>query len=67
MPVETDPRSRVAGDLFAVATSRLGVAGGSRWFFSGNPALGGSSPVQAIRDGRADDVKRALMNIAVVR
>lgn len=65
MPTQTDPRSALAGDLFDLACRRLGsVVAGSRWMFSSQPELAGCSPIQALKAGKIDDVKRALMAVS---
>ena len=63
MTVCTHPLSQSAGNLFDAACIRLGVVGASRWMFSGHEALGGRSPLQAIKLGRDDDARRLLLDL----
>lgn len=61
MPVFTHPLSRTAGDLFDQAAIKLGAPAASRWMMSGNDALGGDSPIQAIKNTGEDKVKRLIL------
>lgn len=63
MPVTTHPLSQTAADLLDLAIARLGVAPASTWMFTGLAALGGRSPIQAIKAGRLEDVKRVLLDL----
>ena len=60
MPVVTHPLSPIASDLFDLVAARIGVVKASFWMFAGNAALDGASPIQALKAGRVDDVKRAI-------
>ncbi len=64
MPTQTHPRSRIAGELFELATRMVGSAEASRFLFCGNAGLGGSTPIQALTAGYDDDVKRAILKLA---
>lgn len=61
MPVHTHPVATLAGDLYALARDRLGVIAGSAWFFSGNEALDGHSPLEMLKAGHIDRVKRLIL------
>lgn len=63
MPTQTHPTSRVAGDIFDIAIAKIGVIAASRFMFVGNPALDGSSPIEALRAGRHDAVSRVILDL----
>lgn len=67
MPTETHPQSRLAGELFDLAIRKIGVVDGSRFMFSANPYLDGTSPIEALKAGRDDAVKRAILNLGSQR
>jgi hypothetical protein len=61
MPVYTHPLSKAAGAIFDAAVARFGPPAASAWMFVGNEALDGLSPLQAIKAGMIEDVKRVLL------
>lgn len=63
MPTSTHPLSPIASDLFDLAAARIGVVKASFWMFAGCDALAGASPIQALKAGRIDDVKRAIFDL----
>lgn len=63
MTVTTHPLSRSAGTVFEDAVARIGPAAASNWMFCGNAELDGSSPLQAIKAGRIEDVKWLLFDL----
>jgi len=60
MPTQTHPQSRVAGDIFDHVKGILGAVEASRWMFTGNAALDGSSPIEVLKRGGVDDVRRVI-------
>jgi hypothetical protein len=65
MTVTTHPLSQAAGLIFDAAAARFGGAAGSAWMFSGHAELGGDSPLQAIKAGRIEDVRRVLLDVKI--
>lgn len=61
MPVESHPLSPVASAIYDMIAERIGYVAGSFWMFNANATLGNVSPIQAIKAGRIDDVKRAIL------
>jgi hypothetical protein len=64
MPTQTHPQSRVAGDIFDLVKRTIGAVEASRWMFTGNAALDGASPLEVLKCGDVDDVRRVIPKIA---
>ena len=53
----------VSATIFDQVAARIGAVAASAWMFSANANLGGRAPIQALREGDVDAVKRAMLRI----
>jgi hypothetical protein len=48
-----------ASDIYDLIRERLGSSAAYTWLLSASAALGGKSPIQAIKEGREEEVRAA--------
>ncbi|GAB9091680.1 MULTISPECIES: hypothetical protein [Bradyrhizobium] len=63
-PISTSPFALQAYELIKVLDPLVGVAEATFFMNRSNEMLGGITPVTAIKQGRLDDVKRAVRAVA---
>lgn len=59
-PISTSPLAMQAYELMQILDPIIGVVEATFFMNRGNELLGGDTPVSAMKDGRLDDVKRAV-------
>lgn len=64
-PISTSPKAMIAFDLMNILDPLVGVAEASFFMQRGNDLLGGTTPVSAIKEGRIDEVRRAVQAVAM--
>lgn len=63
-PISTSPLALQAYELMKILDPLVGVAEATFFMNRSNELLGGVTPVTAIKEGRLDDVKRAVRAVA---
>jgi hypothetical protein len=63
-PISTSPLAVQAFELMQILDPLIGVAETAFFMNRSNELLGGITPVTAIKEGRLDDVKRAIRAVA---
>ncbi|MHC2249991.1 hypothetical protein [Bradyrhizobium elkanii] len=63
-PISTSPLAMQAYELMKVLDPLVGVAEATFFMNRSNELLGGITPISAIKEGRLDDVKRAVRAVA---
>ena len=53
-------KSTDAGEIWKAVRELYGPFEATRWMFSGRDVFGGKSAVMMIKEGRADEVRRAI-------
>ena len=66
-PISTSPKAMQAYELMKILDPLVGVAEASFFMQRANPLLGGATPVAAIKEGRVEQVKRAVQALAMQR
>ncbi|MDB5603471.1 MAG: hypothetical protein JWP25_371 [Bradyrhizobium sp.] len=64
-PISTSPKALQAYELMKILDPLVGVAEATFFMQRGNPLLGGVTPVTAIKEGRIQEVKRAVQAAAM--
>ncbi|WP_316196602.1 hypothetical protein [Bradyrhizobium sp. SZCCHNS3053] len=64
-PISTSPKAMQAYELMKILDPLVGVAEASFFMQRGNDLLGGATPVTAIKEGRIDEVLRAVQAVAM--
>ena len=65
MPVVTSPKGKLAREIFDTVEKVIGVTQASRWLFSGCDGLGGRSPIEALRAGDEQQVRKCVIDIII--
>jgi hypothetical protein len=66
-PISTSPKAMQAYELMKILDPLVGVYEASSFMQRANRLLGDATPVAAIKEGRIDDVKRAVQAVAMER
>jgi hypothetical protein len=66
-PISTSPKAMQAYELMKILDPLVGVSEASFFMQRANNLLGGATPVAAIKEGRIDEVKRAVQAVAMLR
>ena len=61
----TSPKARIAAEIMDELAKTIGHVHASRWMLASHDALG-TSPIEAIKAGRHDDVRALAQTIASV-
>jgi hypothetical protein len=64
-PISTSPRAMQAYQLMKILDPLVGVAEAAFFMQRANDLLGGITPVTAIKEGRIDEVTRAVQAVAM--
>jgi hypothetical protein len=64
-PISTSPKAMQAYELMKILDPLVGVFEASSFMQRANNLLGGATPVTAIKEGRIDEVKRAVRAVAM--
>jgi hypothetical protein len=66
-PISTSPKAMQAYELMKILDPLVGVSEASFFMQRANDLLGGVTPVTAIKEGRLDEVRRAVQAVAMAR
>jgi hypothetical protein len=62
--VTTSPLARIAAEILDELRTFMDAYEGQTWFLSGQQVFAGKSAVMMIREGRAEEVRAAVSNLA---